>query len=273
MQGVAGSYISYPGQVHQILDENFGLIKIDQGLVLFDTCDLWISPNTTASKAGKTLGQVLKLGDEVLTHACLVDSKFKVAHLATAVWAGANPNFNNPRNYPPPVSRENIHAEKIDIYSKVVASINDSIEAVGIDDFIINPKHVITWQKAVVKAVFSDYDCKTNGNLVAGLVDLPGGRTNDVAFFMSTNFAKIDAVPRIGMEEYVNIYPVGQMVEPHKYGEIAFICTNLYSPMMKGSCTIPNATKLKEILEESSELLISLLAHYPRMNNPIEFIR
>ena len=76
MQGVDGSYISYPGQVHQILDENFGLIKIDQGLVLFDTCDLWISPNTTASKAAKTLGQVLKLGDEVLTHACLVDGKF-----------------------------------------------------------------------------------------------------------------------------------------------------------------------------------------------------
>ena len=272
-QGVAGSYISYPGQVHQILDENFGLIKIDQGLVLFDTCDLWISPNTTASKATKTLGQVLKLGDEVLTHACLVDGKFKVAHLATAVWAQANPNFNNPRNYPPPVSRENIHAEKIDIYSKVVSSINDSIEAVGIDDFIINPKHVVTWQKAVVKAVFSDHDCKSHGNLVAGLVELPGVGSKDVAFFMSSNFAKYDAVPRIGMEEYANIYPVRQMVEPHKYGEITFICTNLYSPQMKGSCTIPNATRLKEILEESSELLLSLLAHYPRMNNPIQFIR
>ena len=125
----AGSYITHPGKVHQILDENFGIIKIEQGLVLFDTCDLWIGPNLSASKTGKTLGQVLKLGEHVMIHACKVDSNFKVAHLASAVWSRANQSFNA-SNCPAPVTLENIHAEKLDIYRKVVASINDSIEGI-----------------------------------------------------------------------------------------------------------------------------------------------
>lgn len=37
------SFTSKPGIVDRILDENFGLLRIDKGLVLFDTCDFWLS--------------------------------------------------------------------------------------------------------------------------------------------------------------------------------------------------------------------------------------
>ena len=267
-----GSYIAHPGTVHQILDENFGLVKIQQGLVLFDTCDLWIAPNMSASKSGKALGQVLKLGEQVVIHACRVDNKFKVAHLATAVWSRGNPGFANPQFFPPHVTLDNIHGEKIDIYRKVVSSIDASIEGVsGIND-IINVKHVITWQRASVKAVFFDKVYQSNGNLVAGIVSVATG-VPGYAFFMSKNFAQLASVPNVGMEQYVNLYPTREMPENHKYGGINYICTNLYSVFMKGSCTIPNAAKLKEIVEESSDMLSSLMIQYPKLYDPLDFIR
>ena len=267
-----GSYIAHPGTVHQILDENFGLVKIQQGLVLFDTCDLWMAPNLSASKAGKALGQVLKLGEQVVIHACRVDDKFKVAHLATAVWSRGNPGFANPQFFPPHVTLDNIHGEKIDIYRKVVSSIDASIEGVSTSNEIIDVRHVITWQKASVKTVFFDRVYQSNGNIVAGIVSVATG-VPGYAFFMSKNFAKIDSVPNIGMEQYVNLYPTREMPENHKYGGINYICTNLYSVFMKGSCTIPNAAKLKEIVEESSDMLSSLMIQYPKLYDPLDFIR
>ncbi len=34
----------------KLLDDNFGVLEADRKLVLFDTCDIWLDPLTTADK-------------------------------------------------------------------------------------------------------------------------------------------------------------------------------------------------------------------------------
>jgi|FrelakmetLWP11LW_1041352.scaffolds.fasta_scaffold214339_1 hypothetical protein len=36
--------------VMKLLDENFGVLKVNEKLVLFDTCDVWLDPVTTVDK-------------------------------------------------------------------------------------------------------------------------------------------------------------------------------------------------------------------------------
>ena len=36
--------------VLKLLDENFGVLKADQKMVLFDTCDVWLDPVTSVDK-------------------------------------------------------------------------------------------------------------------------------------------------------------------------------------------------------------------------------
>lgn len=261
--------VAIHGTVDKILDDNFGLLKIDQGLVLFDTCDFWIGPLQTAAKANKVLKDVVQVGDAVLTNACLILKESKIPFLATAVWSRNNPVFVNPATFPPPIFRDNVYQEKIDIYKMVVDSIAASIDSQTTHE-VIDPKHVLTWRHAIVKAVFSDKSWNSHGSLSCGIVLI-----DDIgyAFFMSNNFSRVDTVPAIGMEEFVNAYPTAELPEGHQLGGMAYICTNLYSPFMKGACMIPTLPKLKAILQESSEKLISLLSMYPRLQNPAEFIR
>ncbi len=265
------AYSSRIGQIERILDDNFGLLKFDEGLVLFDTCDFWISPTTSAAQAQRRLDNVVRVGDSVMVHACLIQKDAKVPFLATAVWLRQNPTLLDPNLQPAAISLEKITPEKIGIYQAVLASplISSSLNA---SKELIDTKHVVQWVRGIVKAVFFDRAWKSNGSYIAGIVQLDSNQ--GFAFFMSKNFAKLDAVPNIGMEEYVNIYPTKEMPESHLYGGINFICTNLYAPFMKNSCIIPPFPKLKTILEDSSKLLRSILEGYPQLReDPQGFIR
>ena len=93
-------------------------------------------------------------------------------------------------------------------------------EIKGVSTDIIDSKHVQACIKATIKAVFYDKEWKGNGNLVCGLVALSGPYANDVAFFMSKNFSQLDYTPNIGTETFVNIYPVTQTLNGHKFGSI-----------------------------------------------------
>ena len=53
--------ISKVGTVRKLLDENFGLIQIPEGLALFDTCDFWITATNSAASYGKKLNEVVSL--------------------------------------------------------------------------------------------------------------------------------------------------------------------------------------------------------------------
>ena len=149
----------------------------------------------------------------------------------------------------------------------VVNSISPSL---SVDTEIISTKHVITWQHAVIKAVFYDPSWTQNGGMVAGIV-LIGGL--GYGFFLSKNFSKIDSVPRIGMEEFVNVYPTVEIPDPHMFGGMAYICTNIYAPQMKATCTIPALPKLKTIVQDSKDLLMTLYTNYPHLKDPADFIR
>ena len=48
------------GFIAKILDENFGIIKVDENFVLFDTCDFWMSTNSTAAQSNLTLLELVK---------------------------------------------------------------------------------------------------------------------------------------------------------------------------------------------------------------------
>ena len=46
-------YEAKEGKVYKILNENFGILIVDMKLVLFDTCDFWLDPGTTADTVSK----------------------------------------------------------------------------------------------------------------------------------------------------------------------------------------------------------------------------
>ena len=110
------------GRVLSIIDENFGLIKhCSSGhQVLFDTCDLWVSKETTAAASGKILSSLLEVGDLVKFHAVLVQSTLQPRYLATAVWRvveGA-PIFSDDLA-PVAIRKDAIHKDKIEIFKTV----------------------------------------------------------------------------------------------------------------------------------------------------------
>ena len=59
----------------KILDSNFGILEIDDGMVLFDTCDFYMMPKQSAENAKKALDDVVGIGTRIMTHACLIDSR------------------------------------------------------------------------------------------------------------------------------------------------------------------------------------------------------
>lgn len=219
----------------------------------------------TASKVNKTLGECVKAGDRVLTHACLIDRHSKVAYLATCVWLEQNSAFSNPVTRPIPILRKDIHQQKIDIYKNVVLSIsaslatpNDAFEApndgIDIDDLVL-------WQKGQVKAVFFDHKWKKNGSLIGGIMQVHG---YGFAFFLSKNFVKADSVPSIGMEEYVNIYPTYKLPNAAKLGGFSHICTALYPVYMRPDSVVGSSTiSIRPIINDSAEMLEQVVQTVP----------
>ena len=73
------------GYIVKLLDDNFGVLKFGFKFVLFDTCDFWVSTDTTASQAEKALPSLLKEGDVVMFHAVLVNFSSVVPYLANRI--------------------------------------------------------------------------------------------------------------------------------------------------------------------------------------------
>ena len=71
------------GRVLDIIDDNFGMIKhcSNGHQVLFDTCDLWVTKETTAAASRKVLSSILEVGDPVKFHAVLVHTSLQPHYL------------------------------------------------------------------------------------------------------------------------------------------------------------------------------------------------
>ena len=124
--------IAVKGIVRVILNENFGLIwgpigESDapeiQYYCLFDTYDLLVSGKQSAADKGMTMSSVVKLGDELIYNACLMDKRKIVPYLATSVWNGVDRAFDVP-----PMAKANIQSDKVNVYSQVVLSCMPFIE-------------------------------------------------------------------------------------------------------------------------------------------------
>merc|ERR1719481_868439 len=108
------------GTVFQILDDNFGVIKHNSRMVLFDTCDFWTSEQGTAAQLNKSLKSLLSLGDTVMFHAAWIQSPnlTGIPYLATAVWSPKHSPFTAGK-HPVAIRRDKIHPDKIKIYEMV----------------------------------------------------------------------------------------------------------------------------------------------------------
>jgi len=74
------------GLVVEILDQNYGIARCDQDLVLFDTCDVWINPSTRLSQTQNSVRSFFKIGDQILINGTCVSSREEIPYIATAVW-------------------------------------------------------------------------------------------------------------------------------------------------------------------------------------------
>ena len=112
------TYDNGEGEVYKILDNNFGIIRIGNNLVLFDVCDYWVDPGKTASMAKLKLGEATKVGVKVRFNANLLAEKERVAYLASSVWWSNNITINIK-----PIHVNQINADKINIFNMVIQSV------------------------------------------------------------------------------------------------------------------------------------------------------
>lgn len=116
---------SKEGNVIQLLDDNYGVVKFGSDLVLFDSCDVWISPTTTLDKINKPLGDFLKVGTEVYFHGALINQLLPIPYIATALWLKTSDKvFENTLKVQSPLNRELIAKAKIDNYMCAIHAIN-----------------------------------------------------------------------------------------------------------------------------------------------------
>ena len=106
------------GRVLKIIDDNFGMVKhcSNGHQVLFDTCDLWVTKDTTAAASRKVLSSLLEVGDPVKFHAVLVQTSTQPHYLATAVWRV--PIYSDDLA-PMAIRKEAIHKDKFEIFKTV----------------------------------------------------------------------------------------------------------------------------------------------------------
>ncbi len=115
------------GVVVMLLDESYGIIQAggsSNNFVLFDVCDFWVDPETTASKRGLELQNVVQQGSRVLFHAALLSAGNKVQYLASSVWLAEAPF--PPESQPRPIAREDVHHAKEEIYNTVITTVDFS---------------------------------------------------------------------------------------------------------------------------------------------------
>lgn len=146
-------------------------------MILFDVCDYWTDPVLTASKMGKKLGQVVRVGDKVVCHAALLNQNAKIKYLASSVWPANDDNFSL-RNRPRAIKKENIHKDKINIYNVVVEAVSKDLPeltpAKNVKFNVTSPDltedyglNIINGRRGTVKLVFFE-----GTELCAGIIEL-----------------------------------------------------------------------------------------------------
>ena len=196
-------YASAEGKIFRLLDDNFGILRVDDNLVLFDVCDFWIDSNTTASRRGLKIGQIVGLGSTVVFHACRLEEKMsKVQYLANAVWKIELEESEESRKLlPNPITTNEVAEEKIRIFRQVVATVSPSLPFLGGRR---PAHHVLNGKTGVVETTFVD----ERGIFLSGVMNVSGlgtaGQEKMRCAFVREHYSGA-AVPQAGFSYMVNI--------------------------------------------------------------------
>ena len=189
-------YENAPGVVFKVLDSNFALIRPTYNatnLVLFDTCDIWLSCSKTADKFGKKLGDVIRLGQEVRFHGAYIEES-AIPYIATSVWLESCKELVE--NPPKSINKDNIHTEKVKIYKTVVQSVTPTLKLQESSSSVpTNQRNILYGKYGVVRSL-----CTENGEVAAGIIEF-----NKANFGVFLNQYKvINQVLKIGSKVKVN---------------------------------------------------------------------
>jgi hypothetical protein len=157
-------YVSAEGKVYRLLDDNFGLLRVHDNLVLFDVCDFWVDATATAAKKGLKIGEIVGLGSPVVFHASRLGGKLeKVQYLASSVWHPTIKEFEH--SCPKSITKNEIHNDKVMIFKQVVVSVATSLPFFG---GRIPANHVLYSKVGVVETLFVD----ENESFIAGVMSV-----------------------------------------------------------------------------------------------------
>ena len=196
-------YVSAIGKIYRLLDDNFGILRVGDNLVLFDVCDFWIDSNATASKRGLKIGQIVGLGSTVIFHACRQEDKMsKVQYLANAVWKKELEEIKGSKEFlPNPIRTHEVAEEKIRIFKQVVAAVSPTLPFFGGRRPAL---HVLNGKTGVVETTLVD----ERGVFLAGVMNVSGlgttGQEKMRCAFVREHF-KGTSVPQAGYSYMVNI--------------------------------------------------------------------
>ena len=172
---------SQTGIIIKVLDDNFGIIAQDDRFVLFDTCDFRVDEDVTAAKSELKLQEIVTIGDIVHYHAALVNSEQKIPYLATAVWKG---EMDSQKKFPAPLSFEQIHPDKINIFKTVCLSVPEDLSSLRMSAETTMLKCKLTNVSGIVKVGIHFHKA---ASLEAGVVELAGdGNKKIKALFVNS---------------------------------------------------------------------------------------
>ncbi len=250
-------YERQEGSVFLILDDNYGLIRVGRttNLVLFDVCDFWVDPRTTASKKGLTLASLVHTESKVLFHANLLNGANKIQYLASSVWLW-DANFP-PDSQPKPIQRENIHRQKQTIYETVVASVpipdlGDSVTRPQVQEGVSFPvsvgnKDLSMKQFGIVRILFVRGHDPGALEQVGGLLEV-GHKS--YCFFLKRH-CKPPLRVSVGTKLYCNTYRVRRSCWPGKVDSVAL---SLYQGEMAAETPPEMEAKREESLKQMLEI-------------------
>ena len=172
---------SQTGIVIKVLDENFGIIAQDDRFVLFDTCDFILDEDVTAAKSELKLQEIVTKGDLVQYHAALINSEQKIPYLATSVWKG---DMDNQKRFPSPLSFEQIHPDKINIFKTVCLSVPEDLSSLRLSAENTMIKSKLTNVSGIVRIGINFHKAAP---LEAGVVELAGDGSKKIkALFLNS---------------------------------------------------------------------------------------
>lgn len=99
-----------------VINDNFALAETSdtKTLALFDTFDFYVTQKGTVAETGKSLKEVVTVGEKIKLNGCYIDKDHSIPYLCTSVWKndGAGLDFE-------PLSKANIQPDKVNIHAQV----------------------------------------------------------------------------------------------------------------------------------------------------------